>query len=147
MLSDDYVISKDQTPVTHSAPPNVFFAEFGEKRPKAPAGALDIDDLIAEFEQDSGAAAAIQAGRQWVADEFYKDEPTSIRALRLKKGLSQAQLASAIGTSQSHVARIERGTEDLRASTIARLAAPLGLQPEELFKLIISNKIQQEAGV
>lgn len=43
-------------------------------------------------------------------------------------GLSQTQVAAAMGTSQSAVARLERGDADLRLSTLDRYAAALGQQ-------------------
>lgn len=135
---DSVFLANDRIPDTASAEGNVFFLALEESRPESPAGVMDLDDLITEFEQDPAAKTAIRNGRKWVAGEFYRDGPAGIRALRLERGLSQVQLARAMGTSQSHVARIERGTEDLRTSTIVRLAPLLGLQPEDLFRLIVS---------
>jgi predicted transcriptional regulator len=43
-------------------------------------------------------------------------------------GLSQTQVAAAMGTSQSAVARLERGDADVRLSTLDRYAAALGQQ-------------------
>jgi transcriptional regulator with XRE-family HTH domain len=47
--------------------------------------------------------------------------------LRLRKGWSQARLAAEIGTSQPHVARIERGTENLAIGTCRKLCAALDI--------------------
>jgi transcriptional regulator with XRE-family HTH domain len=45
--------------------------------------------------------------------------------LRLEQGLSQTEVAARMGTSQSAVARLERGGADLRLSTLQRYAAAL----------------------
>jgi transcriptional regulator with XRE-family HTH domain len=55
--------------------------------------------------------------------------PPVIRALvslRQTEGLSQADVARLMGTSQPAVARLESGTGDVRLSTLARYAEALG---------------------
>jgi transcriptional regulator with XRE-family HTH domain len=47
--------------------------------------------------------------------------------LRLRKGWSRTRLAEALRTSQSHVARIERGTENLTIETCRKLAKALDI--------------------
>lgn len=89
---------------------------------------VDIDDYLSSFEHDQEAQAAILAGNKWVADNFYQNEG-SIKALRLSRGLSQKDLAILIESQQSHVSRIEKGTEDVRASTINKLAKVLEVEP------------------
>jgi transcriptional regulator with XRE-family HTH domain len=44
---------------------------------------------------------------------------------RLALGLSQTEVAARMGTSQSAVARLERGDADVRLSTLQRYAAAL----------------------
>lgn len=94
---------------------------------KLPAGAIDIDDLVAEFEQSEEGAEAIAKGRQWVADTFYDSGPVSIAKLRLNKGWSQAEFGRQAGTSQSYVARLELGQVDPQLSTVRKLAKALGV--------------------
>lgn len=43
-------------------------------------------------------------------------------------GLSQTEVAARMGTSQSAVARLERGDADVRLSTLERYADALGLR-------------------
>ena len=50
-----------------------------------------------------------------------------MRAFRLRKGWSQTRLAEELSTSQSHVARIERGTENLTIETCRKLSTVLGI--------------------
>src|SRR6266566_2128951 len=45
-----------------------------------------------------------------------------IRQNRIAKGLTQAQLASALGTSQSAVGRIEAGGQNLSMEMLARIS-------------------------
>lgn len=47
-------------------------------------------------------------------------------AARQDSGLSQTEIAARMGTSQSAVARLERGDADVRLSTLDRYAAALG---------------------
>jgi len=96
----------------------------------------DIDSIVARHEQDERRRKAIEEARRWVADTYYTEQPQSIRNLRLKKGWSQSRLAAEVGTSQPHIARIERGTEDVRISTIERLAAALGVKNSDLFEIL-----------
>jgi len=50
--------------------------------------------------------------------------------IRRERGLSQTQDAAAMGTSQSAVAKLERGESDPRISTVARLAHAVGHRVE-----------------
>jgi predicted transcriptional regulator len=45
---------------------------------------------------------------------------------RHERGLSQTEIAAQMGTSQSAVARLERGDVDVRLSTLERYAAAVG---------------------
>ncbi len=47
---------------------------------------------------------------------------------RQEQGLSQTVVAARMGTSQSVVARLESGDNDVRLSTLERYAAALGLR-------------------
>jgi transcriptional regulator with XRE-family HTH domain len=59
----------------------------------------------------------------------------AVRSMREQRGLSQAQLAAAIGSSQPTIARLERG-RDLRTprlDLLERIAHALGRQIEIVF--------------
>lgn len=92
-----------------------------------PAGYTTIDDVVAEFERDPAMQEELFDARRWLADSVLAGKPVTLRTLRLRKGLSQAQLAAAIGTQQPHVARIERGQADPQLDTCRRLARALGV--------------------
>lgn len=113
---------------TSTAPGQVFYVEFPiPAKPPKLAGGIDIDDLVAEFEQSTEAAKAIAKGRQWVAKSFYSSQPSSIALLRLQKGWSQVELAKRASTSQSYIARLELGNVDPQLSTVIKIARALGV--------------------
>ena len=51
----------------------------------------------------------------------------NVRELRKKRGISQADLASAAGLETSYVGRIERGTTNVSLDVLGRLAIALHL--------------------
>lgn len=121
----------DDAPQTGTSKGLVIFKEFSAPpKPLAVPGAIDIDDLVAEFEsQSTENAEAIAQGRQWVAETFYADRP-GIAQLRLHKGWSQAELAKRAETSQSYIARLELGQTDPQISTARKIAKTLGVSIE-----------------
>jgi transcriptional regulator with XRE-family HTH domain len=56
-------------------------------------------------------------------------------AQRRAAGLSQAEVADRMGTSQPAVARVEAGTGDVRLSTLERYAAAVGRRLEVRLEL------------
>jgi DNA-binding XRE family transcriptional regulator len=99
----------------------------------------DIHMLIAEVEKTEAGREAMAEGRRWVAETFYSE--ASLSQLRLKKGLSQEQLARLAGMSQPQIARLEGGQTDPQASTVLRLAQALGFPKEDVFNAIL-NQLQ-----
>ena len=103
------------------------FEAYTYRPPETLANHTSISALAAEWEQDSKGHGALQEGRQWLADAFYGEDGDTVRAFRLRKGWSQTRLAEELSTSQSHVARIERGTENLTIETCRKLSTVLGI--------------------
>jgi transcriptional regulator with XRE-family HTH domain len=58
-----------------------------------------------------------------------EQRPLLIRETRLRKGLSQRRLALRAGTSQSAIARIERGEEEVTWSRLRALMVSMGEEP------------------
>lgn len=58
----------------------------------------------------------------------------NVRAVRLRRGLSQEQLAFEAGMKRSYVSDLERGTRNPSVKAIGRLAAALGVDPPELLR-------------
>lgn len=112
--------------------PVFFCVEVKPLAQSAKTGSVDIDDLVAEFQSKSSAhERAMSQGRQWVAETFYQDRP-HLAQLRLSKGWSQLELAQRASTSQSYVARLERGKIDPQISTVRKIAEALGVSMETL---------------
>ena len=99
---------------------------------KVPPKHSSIGDLVTRWEQDNERRTRLEEARQWFADTFHAGEKDTIRTMRLRKGMSQAQLAEKIGTSQSHIARIERGTENVHIETCRRLCEALQIDMNTL---------------
>jgi transcriptional regulator with XRE-family HTH domain len=59
---------------------------------------------------------------------------TRLKAVRQRKLLTQQDLAKKAGVSRPTVVRIEGGLEDPFPSTIKKLAAALGVDPEALME-------------
>ena len=111
----------------------IFAFEDFQTRDEAPPDRFStIGALIAEWEQDPQGRAELEAGRRWVADQFYGEDGETLRTLRLARGWSQARLAELIATSQPHIARIERGTENLTIETCRKIAGALGIDLNRL---------------
>jgi len=128
---------------TSTTPCEVIYAEFHvPAKPPILSGAIDIDDLVAEFEQSDEAAEAIAKGRQWVAKSFYSSRPSSIALLRLQKGWSQAALAKRASTSQSYIARLELGNVDPQVSTVIKIARALGVPVVAVVEAISHEDVQ-----
>ena len=108
------------------------FEAYSDSRPQVPAKHTAISQLAAEWEQDAKGRTELEEGRQWVADAFYGKDGDTVRTLRLRKGWSQVRLAEELATSQSHIARIERGTENLTIETCRKLSAALGIDMNTL---------------
>ena len=58
--------------------------------------------------------------------------PNRIREIRERLGLSQAELAELIGTTQPQIDRLEKGQRSLRDTWMQRLAIGLGCNPIDL---------------
>lgn len=60
-----------------------------------------------------------------------------IRELRLKKGLSQQQLAQACNLCRDRIGEIERGNNNIRLSSLLIITRQLGVTVEKMFRGII----------
>lgn len=109
------------------AAPVLRLVASGDIEAPIPAGYQKIDAVIAEFERDPQWRKELKNARSWLAETVLAGKPITLRTLRLRKGMSQAQLAEVIGTQQPYIARIESGSADLRLDTCRRLAAALGI--------------------
>ncbi len=51
-----------------------------------------------------------------------------LKSLRGERGLTQSELGSRVGMSQSHIHKIEAGSSDVRLSTLVALLQSLGYE-------------------
>ena len=59
---------------------------------------------------------------------------TSVRALRLKRGISQEKLAALAGLSRTYMSEVERGVTVVSLTTIAKLADALDISMSRLLQ-------------
>lgn len=126
---------------TSAGQPKIIYADFPQAPAQpAPARHTSVKDLVAKFERNPASREAIQEGRQWVADKFYDEEGLTVRSLRLMKGWSQTRLSVEAETSQSHISRIERGSEDVRVQTLRKLASALDVDMNTLNEALLRQE-------
>ena len=63
-----------------------------------------------------------------------KEVGKRLRVLRLKRGLTQQELAELLGTTQSNVSGLERGTRSLTVHQVVKLAEALRTTTDELLR-------------
>lgn len=89
----------------------------------------DIDDLIADLERSHDLKAEMSSARQWLAEDL----PESLAQLRLKKGMSQSQLATAVGLRQPNISAIESGKRKPEYETARKISDVLGVSTDEFY--------------
>lgn len=67
--------------------------------------------------------------------EAHTNGMKNVRALRMARGLTQAQLAEAAGVNQATVSKVERGETNITIDKIEAIAAALRVEPVQLFDL------------
>lgn len=103
-----------------------------------------ISDLIKKRELNPRRAAALARARGRLADKIESEDQFSLSFLRLRKGLSQARLAELMEVQQPYIARVERGEDDLKFSTMRRLADALEIGIDEVCKAIEKVRAARE---
>lgn len=102
------------------------------RRPGTKSFSASVSDREAA---DAVFAGRMAAARARIAPDLY-DVPQTLAALRLSRGLSQMALAARLGTSQSHIAKIESGKLKIQFDTAAALADALNISLDELRPMI-----------
>ena len=77
---------------------------------------MSLEEWEAERLQDPEFVAALAA----------REPAYQVARLRIRRGLTQKQLAELVGTKQSSIARLERGTTPPNLSFLSKVAAALG---------------------
>lgn len=110
------------------------FRTWEKKSVRKEPDLLDIDEFFASQYDDAGYVVEARARlAEHVADEHGS---RSLKALRLSRGLSQADLAEAAGTNQPHIARIESGATGINFATAMRISRALSISSDELAEII-----------
>ncbi|WP_223991252.1 helix-turn-helix domain-containing protein [Cupriavidus pampae] len=78
----------------------------------------------------------MEGARRQLVSEAFGPDVDSVSKLRLARGLSQQQLAAAMETSQSHIAKIEAGQVRLYFETAKRLARALNVGLDQIEPLL-----------
>jgi transcriptional regulator with XRE-family HTH domain len=69
-----------------------------------------------------------------VEADFARHLAVGIRGLRLRRGLSQVDLAARAGVNRSVIINAENGRRQIRPSTVRKIARALGVTPTELWE-------------
>lgn len=110
----------------------ITFENYANPVPQTPPQHSEIGALVKKWEKDETRRVALEDARRWAAGAFHANDGDTVRTLRLRKGWSQVRLAEEIKTSQSHIARIERGTENVSIDTCRRLCQALDVDMNTL---------------
>lgn len=87
----------------------------------------DIDSLFDEFKDDPEYKEGLVEAGSVLADSIY-GEAVTLKSMRLRKGLTQSDLAMVIGIKQSALARLENDeNQDPLLSTLEKLSNALGV--------------------
>ncbi|MEO9459888.1 MAG: helix-turn-helix transcriptional regulator [Lentilitoribacter sp.] len=57
----------------------------------------------------------------------------AVAAIRKERGLTQSEFAEVVGTSTTHVSRIETGESSLTQAMMTKIATALDIEPQDLF--------------
>ncbi|MFD3301948.1 helix-turn-helix domain-containing protein [Aquipseudomonas alcaligenes] len=106
---------------------------------KVPDSYSSIDEFVAELSCEEDFAQKLSNARQEISTRFI-----GLKARRLNLGLSQQDVATMIGTSQPHVARLEKNPGTMMFDTAMKLCGALQISLEEL-ALIIQNQVETSA--
>jgi len=112
---------------------------------ETPAHHKPIGTLVGEWDKNDKRRVAMEQARQWIVETFHVEDADTVRTLRLRKGWSQTQLAKELATSQPHVTRIERGTENLSIETCRRLCSVLGIDMNTLDQALRKQEALSQA--
>ena len=96
-----------------------------------------FDALASKIRKDPKYKKGLEEAGSWVAETFYSLDGDTVRTVRLKKGLSQKQLAEALGTSQPYIANLEaKGGNEIKLATCEKLSKVLGVSIDELSHML-----------
>ncbi|SFU81942.1 Helix-turn-helix domain-containing protein [Paenacidovorax caeni] len=110
--------------------------EDSQSDPVLARGGMELGQYLAQQERNPAMAAAMAAMRQRMAAGR---TACGLATLRQRKGLSQAQLAASLETSQPNIARWEKDPEQMTARSIQRLAVALQVSEQDIHNAMKST--------
>ena len=132
---------RNQQSSTSSSPALYLVSNLVPDETVTPDSSVSLDDFLSEFADDVEVQQGLNESRRALAKTLYSDEPDTLTFLRLSKGMSQAQLAKRAKTTQSYIARIEKGTADPTSNMIQRLAEALEIvDSAAVFSAVINQR-------
>ena len=136
----DHVIPSEESS-TPEVKCKVFKIDYAKPLPQPKKGrtlSSFIDDWVADPEKSEAFTEAMI----WTGEMLSElDNGETIKTLRLKKGLSQSQLANLMQTSQPHIARIEKGRDSMTLETLCKLSEHLAV---DYNTLVCAIKLQEQ---
>jgi transcriptional regulator with XRE-family HTH domain len=75
-----------------------------------------------------------------VEGELQRRVGRNVRAIREARGYSQEAFADVLGVHRTYQSSIERGQRNLSLQAVERMAATLGIEPEELLTVRSDNQ-------
>jgi DNA-binding XRE family transcriptional regulator len=110
---------------TTTSTPALNIVKFVSMEQAQPVIGQTIDSLVDEWTADPTFAKEMREARMRRSEKASATERHSLKGLRLSRGLSQLELSRLVGTSQPHIARIEKGTSCPTFETGRRIARAL----------------------
>lgn len=91
---------------------------------------IDADEFERQLiSEDPSFAKNLLRARQKLGKDL---DAKGLKSIRLNAGLSQHQLAELIGTSQPHIARLEKAPQNMQLDTAVKLAHALSIELKEI---------------
>lgn len=115
---------------------------FSTLRPKPAARPRRLVAAQREAEDPSYRARMARA-RMVLASDLPDDPSVTLAKLRMARGLSQVDLARAVGTSQPHIAKIESGKCRVLFETAVKIADSLQVSLDSLRSVLAAAGNQQ----
>lgn len=98
--------------------------------------------LVKKLETDKASAVELSNARLKIGEQYFSGD-NSLKALRLKAGLSQALLAKKIGGTQPQIATYESGKSEPSLTTSKRLAEALGTDLNGIYIAIHGEQLEE----
>ncbi|MEZ5680703.1 MAG: helix-turn-helix transcriptional regulator [Erythrobacter sp.] len=109
----------------------------------APDGFVSLSDFVKQNFADPDRPALAKIRRRKADERLSKEKVPTPAYLRLLKGLSQAQLAAEIGSSQAAIARMEGGFERPSFEKILKLQQALETSFDDLMEAISNVPLER----